>query len=98
VPCGGWQSQRQISDRWAGASATSETRTAHFVALFSVQAGFVQDAAAQNTVPVPHQISFKANWICLEVVTVEVIAPAPASRAPVLSKRALLSTGGEKFG
>src|SRR4030088_348005 len=46
----------------------------------------------------PYQISFSANWICLEVVTVVVIAPAPACSAPVLSKRALLSTGGEKFG
>src|ERR1700730_11816881 len=54
--------------------------------------------------PGAHQISLSANCICLEVVTVEVIVPAPpvrggaASDAPVLSKRALKSTGGEKFG
>src|ERR1700737_5352584 len=46
----------------------------------------------------PYQISFNANWICLEVVTVEVISPAPSCRAPVLSKIAVLSTGGEKLG
>ena len=51
-----------------------------------------------------YHISFNANCICLEVVTVEVIWPAPplpggaASEAPVLSKTAVLSTGGEKFG
>src|SRR3982074_3321473 len=54
--------------------------------------------------PGAHQISLSANCIWFEVVPGEVMVPAPpvpggaASDAPVLSKRALLSTGGEKFG
>ena len=100
MPSGGRQSQ-QISDRCAPASATSEARTVYFVAphCYLSKLGSYKTLLPSKILCLrPHQISFKANWICLEVVTVEVIAPAPASRAPVLSKRALLSTGGEKFG
>src|ERR1700692_2093050 len=57
-----------------------------------------------NVPPAIHQMNLSATCICLEVVTVEVSVPPPplpggaASDAPVLSKTAALSTGGEKFG
>jgi hypothetical protein len=41
-----------------------------------------------------YQISFMANWICLDGV----ITPAPGMAAPVASNSALKSSGGEKFG
>src|SRR6266851_4124017 len=45
-----------------------------------------------------HQMTFTANWICLEVVDVESINPAPATGAPDPSKIILLSVGGLKLG
>ena len=87
MPSGGRQSQ-QISDRRAPASATSEARTVYFVARHC----YLSKLGSYKTL-LPSKILclrltrlvLTPNWICLEVVTVEVIAPAPASRAPVLS-------------
>src|SRR4029077_2075204 len=44
-----------------------------------------------------YQTSFRANWICREVVAVEVICPAPGMVRPFPSKRASLATGGLKL-
>jgi hypothetical protein len=35
-----------------------------------------------------HQTTFNANWICLDLVAVEVICPAPPMTAPLPSKMA----------
>ena len=46
-----------------------------------------------------HQLSFRPNWISLDVVVVEVNKPALGLGAPVESKMSVLSgvTGTEKF-
>src|ERR1700693_615010 len=45
-----------------------------------------------------HQVSFNANWICLDVVAVEVTIPAPPTPVPdPPSKMALLVVGALKL-
>jgi len=46
---------------------------------------------------IDYQISFTANWTCLDGVCVDVMSPASAIGAPLESKMFLWSNGGEKF-